>query len=139
MRTPLCLAILLAAGLNAADPPRDVVEFFQDVTLALANAHPSKPTEPITASEFLNKFDSNMPDYAQLHDNVEDLVSHSQVGSIVEFVTDEGDDKKRTLEIDWVLEIQDQPARRQVLKCTIERRGKKWKIVSLAPVDFFKY
>jgi hypothetical protein len=80
-----------------------------------------------------------MPDYAQLHDNVEDLVSHSQLGSIVEFVTDEGDDKKRTLEIDWVLEIQDQPARRQVLKCTIERRGKKWKIVSLAPVDFFKY
>jgi hypothetical protein len=80
-----------------------------------------------------------MPGYAQLQENVEDLVSRSTVGSAVEFVTDDGDENKRNLDVDWTLEIEDRLPRRQVLKCTIERRGKSWKITSLTPVDFFKY
>lgn len=139
MRALLCTAIVLAAGLRAADPPRDVVEFFEDVARALAEAHTNNPRLPISAAVFLDKFDSTMPGYAQLRENVEDLVSRSPVGSAVEFVTDEGDENKRTLDVDWTLEIEDRQPRRQVLKCTIEHRGKTWKITSLAPVDFFKY
>ncbi len=52
---------------------------------------------------------------------------------------DEGDANKHTLDLDWVLEIGDQAPRRKVLKCVIEKRGKKWKITALDPVDFFKY
>jgi len=139
MRTLLCIAIALAAALRAADPPRGVIEFFDDLTRALADAHTDNPRLPISAAVFLDKFDSTMPDYSQLRDNVEDLVSRSKVGSAVEFVTDDGDENKRTLDVDWTLEVEDRLPRRQVLKCTIERRGKTWKITSLAPVDFFKY
>ena len=139
MRAPLYLAILLATGLSGADPPRDVIEFFQDVTRALADAHTDDTTLPVSAAGFLEHFDPDMPGYAQLRENVEDLVSHTSVSSAVEFVTDEGDDNKRTLDLDWVLEIPDQRPRRQVLKCTIERRGKKWKFTALALVEFFKY
>jgi hypothetical protein len=139
MRALLCITVTLASGLRAADPPRDVVEFFEDVTRALASAHTDNPRLPISAAAFLDKFDSAMPGYAELRENVEDLVSRSTVGSAVEFVTDDGDDNKRTLDVDWTLEIEDRLPRRQVLKCIIERRGKTWKITSLAPVDFFKY
>ncbi len=139
MRALLCIVIALAAGLRGADPPRGVVEFFDDVTRALAEAHTDNPRLPISAAAFLDKFDSTMPGYSELRENVEDLVSRSTVGSAVEFVTDDGDENKRTLDVDWTLEIEDRLPRRQVLKCTIERRGKTWKITSLAPVDFFKY
>jgi hypothetical protein len=139
MRAALCIAVTLAAGLHAADPPRDVIAFFQDVTRALVEAHTDDARLPISAAAFLGKFDSSMPDYGQLRENVEDLVSRTTVGSAVEFVTDDGDEDKRTLDLDWTLEIEDRLPRRQVLKCTIERRGKEWKITSLAPVDFFKY
>jgi hypothetical protein len=139
MRALLCTAIVLAAGLRAADPPRDVVEFFEDVTRALVEAHTDNPRLPISAAAFLDKFDPAMSGYEQLRENVEDLISRSAVGSAVEFVTDEGDENKRTLDVDWTLEIEDRQPRRQVLKCTIEHRGKTWKITSLAPVDFFKY
>ena len=139
MRAVLCIAITLAASLRGADPPRGVVEFFDDLTRALAEAHTDNPRLPISAAAFLDMFDSSMQDFAQLRENVEDLVSRSTVGSAVEFVTDDGDENKRTLDVDWTLEIQDRLPRRQVLKCTIERRGKRWKITALGPVDFFKY
>jgi hypothetical protein len=139
MRALLCIALGLASTVLGADPPRDVIEFFQDVTRALVEAHTDDARLPISAAAFLAKFDSSMPDYGQLQENVEDLVSRSTVGSAVEFVTDDGDENKRTLDLDWTLEIEDRLPRRQVLKCTIERRGKTWKITSLAPVDFFKY
>jgi hypothetical protein len=138
-RALLCMVITLASSLRGADPPRGVIDFFDDVTRALVESHTDNPGLPISAAAFLDKFDSAMPGFAELRENVEDLVSRSMVGSALEFVTDDGDENKRTLDVDWTLEIEDRLPRRQVLKCTIERRGKTWKITSLAPVDFFKY
>jgi len=141
----IALSITLACGLasapalKAADVPQDVLEFFQAATRALADAHSTDAELPNAAAGFLDYFDKNMPNYAQLRANVEDLVSRTSVGSAVEFVTDEGDEQKRSLEVDWVLEIPDQPARRKVLRVAIEKRGKKWKITSLDDADFFKY
>ena len=80
-----------------------------------------------------------MVGYATLRDEIESLLSAAEVGSAIEIVTDEGDDQKRTLELDWVLEITDQQPKRAILKCTIARQGKKWKITALDPIEFFKY
>jgi hypothetical protein len=137
--TAALLAIGFAPGARAADPPRDVVEFFSDLARALVDAHSDDPRFPSSAAGFLEHFDSKMSSYEDLRHNVEDLVSRGDVGSAIDFVTDEGDEQKRTLDLDWLLEIKDQPDRRKILKCTIEKRGKHWKITSLAPVDFFKY
>jgi len=133
------VAIGIVPGVMAADPPRDVVDFFSELARALVEAHSDDPRFATSAASFLGYFDSKMPDYEELRHNVEDLVSHADVGSAIDFVTDEGDEQKRTLDLDWLLEIKDQPDRRKILKCTIEKRGKHWKITSLSPVDFFKY
>ena len=135
----ILVSLLAGAWLYAADPPQEVVEFFQSATRALADAHTNKADLPNAAAGFLDYFDRDMPNYGRLQANVEDLVSRTNVGSAVEFVTDTGDSQKRELDVDWVLEIPDQRTRRKVLKMTIEKRGKHWKITSLDDPDFFKY
>lgn len=135
----LITLMIVAPGARAADPPQDVVDFFRELAMSLAEAHTDNAAFPNNAAGFLDHFDSKMPDYEALRHNVEDLVSRTDIGSAIDFVTDEGDGQKRTLDLDWLLEIKDQPDRRKILKCTIEKRGKHWKITSLAPVDFFKY
>jgi hypothetical protein len=115
-----------------AQPP-DVVQFLRSTATALANAHDNG------AQEFLDHFDRSMPGFATLRDEVEALVARAEVGSTIDVVSDSGDNHRRRIELDWVLEIQDQAPRRKVIKCTIEKRGKSWKFTSLEPLDFFKY
>jgi hypothetical protein len=112
------------------DLPKDVLDLFRTAAEALADKD---------AAGFMGKFDSKMPGYTLLRDEVIELLDHSDVGSQWEVVTYEGGEAPmRTLQLDWTLEInQDQP-RRQILKFRIERQGKKWKIVSLEPIEFFK-
>ena len=64
--------------------------------------------------------------------------SAQEIGSTIEVITDEGDEQKRTLELDWLLKIDNAEPRRQIVKCQVERQGKKWKITALDPVEFFK-
>ena len=97
------------------------------------------------SAAFLDNFDRNMPEYAALRTNIEGLLAAYEVGSTIELVTDEGDDKKRTVELDWLLVTSEkntvngnQRTRRRIVKCRLERRGKQWKVTALEPVDFFK-
>jgi len=128
----LTAAIALSFPLRAQTPD-DVVQFLRSAATILADAHEDGPRQ------FVDLFDRDMPDYSTFRGYVEALVARVEVGSAIEIVTDSGDDKRRMLELDWLLEIPDQRPRRQILKCTIEKRGKKWKFTSLQPVDFFKY
>jgi hypothetical protein len=135
MRSSLFLA---AAVLAMAQTPSDVVDFFRGVASTLDQAHSDDPNFPTDARPFLDKFDPRMPGFAAFRDEIEAVVAAGHVGSVIDFVTDEGDDQRRTLQLDWLLHIEDQQPRRQILKCTIERQGKKWKITALEPIDFFK-
>jgi hypothetical protein len=119
----------LATALAMGQTPQDVVEFFRDVAADLAQNNPS---------EFLDHFDRNMTGYATLRDEIEALLGAAEVGSAIEIVTDEGDDQKRVLELDWLLEVTDQQPKRGIVKCSIARQGKKWKITALEPLEFFK-
>ena len=65
--------------------------------------------------------------------------------SSVVTISDEGDDHKRSLELDWLLSLDDKDnagvqkeTRRGVIKVRVERQGKRWKIVAWEPVDFFR-
>ncbi len=120
-------ALFLIAIVAAAETPPDVLDFFRTAAEALSQSHPS---------EFLGKFDRKMPGYDQLRYEIEGL---RDVGSTIEVVSDEGDDHRRSLELDWLLEVADQKPRRMIVKCRIEREGKKWMITALDPVEFFKY
>jgi len=129
--------LLLFSTLTLADPAADVLNVFTDATEALTNDD---------AASFLDRFDRNMPGYAELQNNIQGLLAAYDVGSTIEEVTGEGDGQKRTVELDWFLTLSQkgatnspQQTRRHVVKCTVERRGKQWKITALDPVEFFKY
>jgi hypothetical protein len=135
------VAILLLASMMAfEDPPKDVVEFFASVAATLADADRATDDPQPTArhaQQFLEHFDKSMPGYAEFSNRIEALVGGGEVATTIEFVNTEGDDKKRTLDLDWLLECAGRSAKRAMIKCTIEKRGKKWKITSIAPVEFF--
>jgi hypothetical protein len=129
MRFPV---LLIVAGLTAVgqNRPPEQMEVFRLVTEALANQD---------ADAFLDQFDPKMPQYEKLRNEIQDLFGMAQeIGSTVDVISDEGDGLKRTLELDWLLKIDTDEPRRQIVKCQVEKRGKKWKITALEPVDFFK-
>jgi hypothetical protein len=134
LRTAL---LLLFTTLVVADTAADVLNVFTSAAEGLINDD---------AASFLDSFDRNMPGYAALQDNVKGMLAAYNVGATIEEITDEGDDRKRTVELDWLLILSQkgatnspQQTRRQVVKCTVERRGKQWKITSLEPLDLFRY
>lgn len=129
-------ALLLISMVALADSAADVVNVFSAAAEALTNDD---------SAAFLDHFDRGMPDYAALRGNIEGLLAAYEVGSTIEVVTDEGNDEKRMVSLDWLLVASEknavngnQQTRRRIVKCTLERRGKRWRITALDPVDFFQ-
>jgi len=124
----LAVGSLLAAALAAfgQDRPAPEMEVFRAVAEALANRD---------SGAFLDQFDPKMPEYEKLRIEILELVGTAQdIGSTIDVITTEGG----TLELDWLLKIDNEKARRQIVKCQVEKQGKKWKITRLEPVDFFR-
>ncbi len=80
----------MAAAIAVAQTPADVVEFFRATANALAEAHSKDRDFPSDAGPFLDNFDPNMPGFATLRDEIQALVSAGPVGSVIDFVSDEG-------------------------------------------------
>ena len=122
----LCLLALPEAS--------SLLDLFASMAQALSAGNPS---------DFLAPFERSMPGYQKLESQVFALLSQAEVASSVELVQDQGDDQRRRVELDWILEIRSHlPAgpsehRRQLLKAGLARRGKSWKIVSFEPLSFF--
>jgi hypothetical protein len=93
-------------------------------------------------ANFLAAFDPKMPGYDQLRANVTALLQQGDIESSVELVGSEGDDRRRSLELDWILSVVGHKTgigmlqRHQRVKCQVERQGKKWRIVALEPMEF---
>jgi hypothetical protein len=134
----IALSLVLAAWAWAQSTP-DVVSFLHSTAAALANGHDGGSRGEPDIGPFLENFDPAMPGFTEFRGEIEELLTRAAVGTVIEVITDEGDEKKRALELDWLLEIEDQPPRRKIVKCTIERVKGAWKITALDPIDFFKY
>jgi len=95
------------------------------------------------AAGFLAAFDSKLPGYEALRTGAEALAAQGEVDSTIGLTSDEGTDAARTLEVDWTLEVVNAATGIRILQreadltFKIERRGKRWLIVSLSPLDFF--
>jgi len=126
------VAVLLAQAPPPQDipqnAPKDVLDFFRTAAETLADKD---------ADGFLDHFDSKMPGYGQLSSDVRSLLDRSEVSSSIEFASDQGDARKRSLQLDWLLQIDQDPPRHKIVECTIEKRGTKWKIVSFDPIGLF--
>ena len=122
------LILLLLAALAGAQTPDGVMDLFRTAARALADRD-----VPL----FLEQFDREMKDYDVLRQRVTLLVAEEGAQSSIEVVRDEGDDKRRQMEIDWLLRVGTGTPKRRVLKFTVERRGRAWKITALDAVEFF--
>jgi len=95
------------------------------------------------AAKFMDAFDPSMPGYAQLKDNVLAMEQSGDVESGVDLVKNEGDDRERTIEVDWLLNVVSRETnvaavqRHQQVTCRLEKQGKKWRITSLEPRTLF--
>jgi hypothetical protein len=96
-----------------------------------------------SGSEFLAAFDRTMAGFEELRSNVTALLAQAEVQSSVELVSNDGNDRKRTLEADWLLRITGHDNvsgaanREKRVKCQFEKQNKGWRIVSFEPLSLF--
>ena len=133
-RNAALLACCLALAQVRADSSSDVINLVGSLAAALTE---------VNVSEFMDAFDKDMPGYDDLKNQVTALVNQAEVTSSVEPIQEGGDDSRRTIDLDWFLEVRSLindgsiVQRRQVVHCELRKENKKWKIVSLKPLDFF--
>jgi hypothetical protein len=89
----------------------------------------------------LARFDRAMTGYAQLEANLTALTSIWLVEPAIQLTSNEGDDDRRSLEIDWAMTLTSPLDRgrslrkEETVKCVIEKRGKRWLIVAFTPLE----
>jgi hypothetical protein len=132
--TRRALLLVPFAACLRADSAEQVWDLFASLAAALSEAN---------ASAFMNAFDPAMPGYEALRAGVTALLREAEVQSSIELVEDQGDDSSRAVELDWLVHIvgrQDGAVaerRRERVKCRVEKSGKKWRVASLDPLQFF--
>jgi hypothetical protein len=128
------IALALSVGARA-DTHADVVDVIASMTAALSDNN---------APGFLKAVDKTMPGYDHLRGAIPALLAQGDIVSSVQPLRDEGDETKRTLQLDWYLEIRnpDETApvirRREVIRCGVDKRDGHWRITSLDPLSFFE-
>ncbi len=132
--TRRALLVAFAVFPLRADDAQQIWDLFTQLASALSEGN---------TDTFLQPFDHAMPGYEDLRAEVTALLAQSQVKSSIELLSDEGDDRARTVEWDWFLEIvgqQDSPTitrRRERVRCRLVKQKKKWRITSIEPLAFF--
>jgi hypothetical protein len=130
-------ALLLAACAVRlrADAADDAWEVIASLAAALVNGN---------AADFMGAFDPEMPGYNQLYAYITALVREFVAQSSIDPVKNEGDDRTRTLVLDWRLHLVDQQNdaaathREQNVTCGLVKKGRKWRIAALDPLSFFE-
>lgn len=118
----------------AADAQQQVFDLFSKIASALSDDDPAM---------FVEAVDPGMPHFEDFRRDVVALTDLATIANSIEVLSDTGDDTHRAEELDWFLEIvgKSDPhpveRRREVVKFRLERKGKKWKIVSIDPLHFF--
>src|ERR1039457_441796 len=127
--------LLPCAGCGrAAAPGREVLDLIADAAGSLSAGD---------AAGFLKAFGPAMAGYMKLRENVTGLIAQGDVQSLIDPLEDEGDGRRRVEQFQWTLRIHrgqesaNFVRREQVVKCTVEKQGGKWRIVELEPIGFF--
>jgi hypothetical protein len=131
-----CLLLFCGACL-AADAQQQVFDIFTKIATALSADNPLV---------FFDAVDHEMPHYQDFEANLTALAAQAELTNSIEVLSEQGDDDHRIEQLDWFMQIVGKAdtvaveRRRQVLTFRLERRGKKkkWKIVSIDPLEFFR-
>ena len=128
------LLLPLAICCRAADAAREVRDLIADAASSLSAGD---------AAGFLKAFDPGMAGYGKLRENVTGLIAQGGVESLIDPLEDEGDERRRAVQFHWTLRIQrgqettSSVRREQVVKCKVEKKGARWRIVEMEPIEFF--
>jgi hypothetical protein len=123
-----------SAAFAFADPRAEIVDRLASMTSALANDN---------AAGFMAPFDKNMPGYDTLRDYIGGMIEEAEVSSVVDPIKDDGNDTKRSVDLDWTLHFKSRQAagpivdREKTIHAEFVKEKAHWKIVSIAPLDFF--
>jgi hypothetical protein len=126
--------LLVTATAALANVEQDV----SDVVAAMASG-----LSEGNAAAFLKAVDASLPGYESFAANVRGLVAQNALSSSIEIVKQDGDDRGRNLELDWLLEITGTDGnrnfvrRRERVKVRLERRKGKWRVTGIEPRGFF--
>ncbi|MGH9613034.1 MAG: hypothetical protein ACRD4P_08150 [Bryobacteraceae bacterium] len=129
-----CAVAFCLTAFAFADAASDVVDVFASMSAALSNDN---------LPGFLKSVSTDMKGRDELSQNVSALLDQADIASSLEFRANDGDDKTRTVAIDWYLEIRgreiDAPVirRREMVHCKLEREKKGWKVTSIDPLSLF--
>ena len=85
-----------AVAVALADTHSEVVDLFASMTSKLSEDN---------GAGFMSGFDKNMPDYSRLQGYIDALILQAEVSSSIDPVKDEGDDSKRSVDLDWIMQI----------------------------------
>jgi hypothetical protein len=119
---------------RGADASREVLDLLAEVAAALSAGN---------AGLFLKAFDPAMAGFAKLREQVTGLVAQGALESVIDPEEDEGDGRRRVVRVDWTLRVQrgvvaaNYSSREQVVTFTVEKQGRRWRIVAMEPSGFF--
>jgi hypothetical protein len=134
MTRRLLFALPFVPRLLAAAAAEQAFDLFTGLASRLADDN---------AEGFMADIDTSLPGYADLRANVTALVAQASVQSSVVLLSNEGTDTVRTVELDWYLQLAGRAGtqaitrRREIVKCRVEKTGKKWKVFTLTPLGLF--
>jgi hypothetical protein len=134
--TGLKQALLLASALLlCADTTQDIIDLFGKMASALSEGAPDI---------FLRAIDPAAPNYAVLARNVAALVNQNELSCSIEILKQEADGAAQVVELGWLLDIRGKAGnqisqrREATVKCRLERRNNRWRVVSMEPASFFE-
>ena len=128
------LVMLLVTPLARADAHTEALDLIASMTAALSDDD---------APAFLKELDKSMPGYDRIEHAIPELLDQGPIACSVQPLTDAGDDSRRTLDLDWYMEIRNVSEtapivrRRGIIHFRIEKHDKHWRVTSLDPVSFF--
>ena len=124
-------------------PPPDMGalwDMFHEVASALNNGRDYVP-------QFLSFFDPAFAAKAHLEQAVRGAMASGELQPSLDLVTNEGDDRVRTVGIDWAMDLVEtngngsgvvKVRKNDRITFRVARIGKKWRIESFEPADFFQ-
>ena len=128
------LLAFVCAGAASADSEKDAA----DVVTALAAALSGD-----NIAAFMKPIDPAMPGYAKLRSQLETLIGRAEVSSSISILDNMGDDARRTLSLDWYIEIRSREIgdktepRRRTVRAVLAKSGKGWRVTELDPAGLF--
>jgi murein L,D-transpeptidase YcbB/YkuD len=126
----LPLLVISVTAPLAADDADSAADVVRQAAMALGNGD---------AAAFAKSLDPSMPGFKALRAQATALLENAETQSSIRFLGNTGDNRSRTVQMDWELRIAEHEASKAMVvrhvqaTCRVELRGDQWRITRFAP------